>query len=342
MKTIKKFLSALALVIALCIVPHVNADSEGGYYSLSVKVDGKEEKVASTEVTAEVQKFFDGAVTFNKDGITLDDLNAQKIDIEDVNLHMSDAVPVELIGSNSTDGLFLRDLKLKITGDGDLEFVPLAYSDDGYTTITDIEKQKEFVKDYIVTDLEVSYHDGHVYINRQYGTTSDDEDDANTLADGDVTFKSEQEINSSYTLKADNIYSKLSSTELSNYNSKLNGKKLIGLFDISVMDGTNKVDVNSGKYTIRIAMSDDMKNYSKYSVVYIKDGAIVDTLAAKAVNNKYIEFETTHLSQYGVVGEVSNSVDSPNTGVTSIVLYIIMGLSSLALIGLVVKKRIDL
>jgi LPXTG-motif cell wall-anchored protein len=89
-------------------------------------------------------------------------------------------------------------------------------------------------------------------------------------------------------------------------------------------------------------MSDDMKNYSKYSVVYIKDGDIVDTLAAKVVNNKYIEFETTHLSEYGVVGEVSNSVDSPNTGVTSIVFYIIVGFSSLVLIGIVLKERINL
>jgi LPXTG-motif cell wall-anchored protein len=180
-------------------------------------------------------------------------------------------------------------------------------------------------------------------------------------------------------------------------------------------------------------MSDDMKNYSGYSVVYIKDGAIVDTLDAKVVDNKYIEFETTHLSEYGVVGdaavtkiplksiEVSNnesslvvgsklqlsvkanpenttdvytlaykssdesiatvdengvvtgvkagkvtititssngietsydltiknkannsSVESPKTGVTSIICYIIVGLSSLVGIGLVLKKKINL
>jgi uncharacterized protein YjdB len=61
-------------------------------------------------------------------------------------------------------------------------------------------------------------------------------------------------------------------------------------------------------------MSDDMKNYSGYSVVYIKDGAIKETLTAKAVNNKYIEFETTHLSEYGIVGEVA-ATEIPLNGI---------------------------
>jgi uncharacterized protein YjdB len=423
MKTMEKFLFALTLMITLCFVPYVNAESSGGYYSMSVKVDGKSEGASTIQVTEEVKTIFDGAVTYSKDGITLNSLNAQELRISDPNLHMDEAIPVELNGNNTTDGFYILSCHLKITGKGSLKFMPLVDGEDGYTTINDVEKQKAFVSTYIQTDLPITYEDGYVYINKSN----------NTLQDGDVTFKSEQELNTNYTLKADNIYSKLSSTDLSNYNSKLNGKKLIALFDISVMDGTNKVDINSGKYTIRIAMSDDMKNYSGYSVVYIKDGAIVDTLDAKVVDNKYIEFETTHLSEYGVVGdvavtkiplksiEVSNdesslvvgsklqlsvkanpenttdvytlaykssdesiatvdengvvtgvkagkvtititssngietsydltiknkannsSVESPKTGVTSIICYIIVGLSSLVGIGLVLKKKINL
>ena len=204
--------------------------------------------------------------------------------------------------------------------------LPYKYSEEGTLYIPATEKMKEYKKIYIYVAndsflqqgstwqydifagqyIEGIYNDGYyafrgIGIGRYYILGS--KDSSYTLTDGNVTFKSETELNSNYTLKATDIYSNLETEELNNYNSKLNGKMLIGLFDISIMDGVNKVDIENGKYTIRVPISDEMKKYSGYYVVYIKDGAIVDTIDARVIDNKYIEFETTHLSEYGIVGE---------------------------------------
>ena len=79
---------------------------------------------------------------------------------------------------------------------------------------------------------------------------------------------------------------------------------MIGLFDISVNNGVTQVDIDSGKYTIRVPITDDIKNYTGYYVVYVKNGEVVDTIDAKVIDGKYIEFDTTHLSEYGIIADL--------------------------------------
>jgi hypothetical protein len=379
MKTIKKFLFALTLIITLCFVPYVNATSSGGYYSMVVKIGGKSESTSTIEVTDEVKSFFNGVVTYNKDKVSLNSVNAEAIAIVDPNLHMDGPIELELNGTNTTTQFEISDCQLKVTGNGSLKFIPATSDGNSYISISDVESQKSFVSRYIITSLPITYENGYVYINKSttttttkvtttktttiknattsvsttVGTTTSTSNSNYTLEDGNITLSSVQSLNTNYTLKTSDIYSNLTSDELSNYNSKLDGKTLIGLYDISIMNGTDKVDINDGKYTIRIPISDTMKNYSEYSIVYIKDGEILETISANVIDNNYIEFETTHLSEYGIVGDntteeslesttVTNNESSKNhtTNIISIICYIAIVVIIIVIAVIIIRKKI--
>ena len=71
--------------------------------------------------------------------------------------------------------------------------------------------------------------------------------------------------------------------------------------DINVLDGNNNVvKISDTKMKIRIALPEDLNGYDKYEVVYIVNDEIKETMPAK-VENGYIVFETSHLSQYGII-----------------------------------------
>ena len=113
-------------------------------------------------------------------------------------------------------------------------------------------------------------------------------------------------INKDYTLNIKEVEVK---DNLSKQNIKF-------IADINVMDGNNIVKINNTKMKIRIAMPESLKGYNKYEVVYLVNGEIRETLPA-TVENVYLVFETTHLSEYGIVAKKvsgKNDVNNPNTG----------------------------
>ena len=57
---------------------------------------------------------------------------------------------------------------------------------------------------------------------------------------------------------------------------------------------------------IRIALPEELKGYNTYSVVYIFNDEIKETIPA-TLQDGYIVFETTHLSEYGIIATNSNS-----------------------------------
>lgn len=60
------------------------------------------------------------------------------------------------------------------------------------------------------------------------------------------------------------------------------------------------VEINGQNMKIKIALPEELKGYKNYKVVYIKDGEIKETLPA-TVEDGNIIFETSHLSQYGII-----------------------------------------
>lgn len=118
---------------------------------------------------------------------------------------------------------------------------------------------------------------------------------------------------------------------------QLKEKNVKFLVDINVLDGNNVVSISNTKMKIRVAIPNDLKEFNKYEVVYIKDGLIKETLPA-TLDNGYIVFETTHLSHYGILASTSN----PNTG-DNIMYYVVTSvLVTICLTSMFVyKKRSD-
>ena len=115
--------------------------------------------------------------------------------------------------------------------------------------------------------------------------------------------------------------------------------------DINVLDGNNNVvKISDTKMKIKIALPEDLKDYGKYEVVYISDGEIKETLPA-TVEDGYIVFEATHLSQYGIIatGSSISDVSIPKTGNTSsLALWLsaaIVSCGALTLFIIVGKKK---
>ena len=96
---------------------------------------------------------------------------------------------------------------------------------------------------------------------------------------------------------------------------ELADKNVKFIADINVMDGNNVVKISDTKMKIRIALPEELKGYKKYEVVYILDDEIKETIPA-TVEDGYLVFETSHLSQYGIVAS-NITVSSPKTGDSS-------------------------
>ena len=127
---------------------------------------------------------------------------------------------------------------------------------------------------------------------------------------------------------------------------ELTDKNVKYVVDINVLENGDVVKISDTKMKIRIALPEDLKGFSKYEVVYISNDEIKETIPA-TVEDGYIVFETSHLSQYGIVAtnveekteQVKNETNNPKTGdniTTSVMLFI----ASVATIGtLIVVNR---
>ena len=92
------------------------------------------------------------------------------------------------------------------------------------------------------------------------------------------------------------------------------------IVDISVLENGSVVKIDNNKMKIKIAIPEELKGYKKYEVVYISDDKIKETIPA-TIEDGYIVFETSHLSEYGIIAKEKQEVKNPKTGDT--ILYIV-------------------
>lgn len=90
-------------------------------------------------------------------------------------------------------------------------------------------------------------------------------------------------------------------------NKDLADKNVKFIADINVLKDNEIVQISGTKMKIRIALPEELKDYNTYSIVYILNDEIKETIPA-TLQDGYIVFETTHLSEYGIV--------ATNTGLT--------------------------
>lgn len=89
-------------------------------------------------------------------------------------------------------------------------------------------------------------------------------------------------------------------------NKDLADKNVKFIADINVLKDNEIVHISGTKMKIRIALPEKLKGYNTYSVVYILNDEIKETIPA-TLQDGYIVFETTHLSEYGIIATNTNS-----------------------------------
>ena len=147
---------------------------------------------------------------------------------------------------------------------------------------------------------------------------------------GCITF--EKESSKNYTLDIKQV-------EVSKNLSEKNVKYLV---DINVLENGQVVKISDTKMKIKIAFPENLKGYNKYEVVYILNDEIKETIPA-IVEDGYIVFETSHLSEYGVVAteKILNNTVNPKTGdniITNILVFI-GSITSISTITLINRKK---
>lgn len=168
------------------------------------------------------------------------------------------------------------------------------------------ESTSEFDKDSLSED-KIIYNNLTLYANWEKQADSTETEQPvkkiESISDikGNIQFENSSQLKSNYKLDIKEVEVK---EDLINKNVKF-------IADINVLDDASRiVSINGEKMKIRIALPEGLKGYNKYEIVYIKDGEIKETLPA-TIEDGYIVFETSHLSQYGIVA--TNVVENNET-----------------------------
>ena len=133
----------------------------------------------------------------------------------------------------------------------------------------------------------------------------------------------------------------------------LTDKNVKYVVDINILENGEVVRISDSKMKIRVALPEDLKGFNKYEVVYISDNEIKETLPA-TVEDGYIVFETSHLSQYGIIATSveegdntkttsisKNETNNPKTGdnITTSVMLFVASIATIGTLTVVNRKK---
>ena len=134
----------------------------------------------------------------------------------------------------------------------------------------------------------------------------------NVLQTDNVVLITEKKVNKKYKLKEENLKSTPVAQQLSE--SLDEGKDLVSFYDVSVYDGSRIVEMKNGKYIIKIKIDAEESDYENYQIIYVNDNGDIEEYIDGVVEDGYMVFETSHLSQYGVIAD---QVKMSNVTITS-------------------------
>ena len=164
----------------------------------------------------------------------------------------------------------------------------------------DNDRESEFERDGLIT--EDSGYERYLNLTLYATWTKDAStpDDTVKVIESNDGIKGSIEfadgIDSTYKLIINNV----------DINKDLADKNVKFITDIKVLKDNEIVQISGTKMKIRIALPEELKGYNTYSVVYILNDKIKETIPA-TLQDGYIVFETTHLSEYGIVATNTNS-----------------------------------
>lgn len=164
----------------------------------------------------------------------------------------------------------------------------------------DNDRESEFERDGLIT--EDSGYERYLNLTLYATWTKDasSPDDTVKVIESNDGIKGSIEfadgIDSNYKLVINNV----------DVNKDLADKNVKFIADIKVLKDNEIVEISGTKMKIRIALPEELKGYNTYSVVYILNDEIKETIPA-TLQDGYIVFETTHLSEYGIIATNTNS-----------------------------------
>ena len=165
-------------------------------------------------------------------------------------------------------------------------------------------------KEYDIEKLPDSDYNGYLTLYARWTklsdtTTEEDVKDVSTGSDSEVkgSIQFEQGISKDCKLDVKRVEV---SEELANKNVKF-------MLDINLLDGNSQIfKIDDNKMKIKIEVPEDLRGYQYYKVAYIENGEIKEILPAVIDEDGYVIFETTHLSQYGIIA--TNDSDEIQSG----------------------------
>ena len=129
----------------------------------------------------------------------------------------------------------------------------------------------------------------------------------------------------------------------------LTNKNVKYVVDINVLENNQIVKISDTKMKIRIALPEDLKGFNKYEVVYISNDEIKETIPA-TIEDGYIVFETSHLSQYGIIAtnvegkteQTKNETNNPKTGdnITTNIMLFVASIATIGTLTLLKRKKV--
>ena len=96
----------------------------------------------------------------------------------------------------------------------------------------------------------------------------------------------------------------------------VNGKgDLLKLYEMYLYYNSDEIHEVEGGFTIKLKMTDDMKGYDTYKLIYIADDGTTEKAIELTNNGGYLEGKLPHLSFYALVGNKTedNTIDNNTT-----------------------------
>lgn len=177
-----------------------------------------------------------------------------------------------------------------------------------YWRVWDKDRDTDFEKDTIIKNALGAEYYQNVTLYASWTKIGGEEEtvkkvESSSKTKGSIEF--EEDVDKNYRLEIQKVEIK---QELANKDVKF-------VADINLLYGNEIIKIDNKKMKIKIALPDELKGYNKYEVVYILNNKIKETIPA-TVENGYIVFETTHLSEYGIIAknvEQENNTESTDT-----------------------------
>lgn len=212
-----------------------------------------------------------------------------------------------------------------------------------YSKMTSVVVTESWIDEHIDTELNTSLIDGFGYIEyvepkkEEKKETKEEKkkQEENQLETENVILISDKKIKKQYKLKEEPLLEKEVAIKV---NESIPDKDLVSFYDVSVYNGKKAVPMKNGKYTLKIKLDSNIDCYENYQIIYVSDDGEIEEYIDGVIEDGYIVFETTHLSQYGVIASPvveeleidtihpvkKNSVNLGNVFKISILLFIII------------------